>query len=149
GDREAVPIVIRRIAAQLNPPMRVHILPPIRIPKKKLLKRDELEKAVELAARKVANHGAILIVLDSDDDCPAKFGPALLQRANTVRSDIPCAVVLAKREFESWFLAAAESLRGRRGLPADLAAPADPEAIQGVRSGSAIGWQTVEDTAKR
>jgi hypothetical protein len=34
---------------------------------------------------------------------------------------------LAKREFEAWFLAAAPSLQGRRGLSANLALPDDPE----------------------
>jgi len=42
-------------------------------------------------------------------------------------------VVFAKREFEAWFLAAAESLRGQRGLPDDLAGPPDPEAIRGAK----------------
>jgi hypothetical protein len=49
------------------------------------------------------------------------------------RSDIPVSVVLAKREFEAWFLVAAESLRGQRGLPADLTGPPDPEAIRGAK----------------
>jgi hypothetical protein len=43
------------------------------------------------------------------------------------------AVVLAKKEYESWFLAAAQSLRGQRGLPADLATPATPESIRGAK----------------
>jgi hypothetical protein len=46
---------------------------------------------------------------------------------------VPIAVVLAKREYEAWFLAAAESLRGKRGLPDDLQPPDDPEAIQGAK----------------
>ncbi len=46
---------------------------------------------------------------------------------------MPLAVVLARSEFESWFIAAAESLRGRCGLPDDLEAPRDPEAIRGAK----------------
>jgi hypothetical protein len=46
---------------------------------------------------------------------------------------LPVAVVLAKREFESWFVAAAESLAGRVGLPADLQAPGAPESIRGAK----------------
>ncbi|MCO5167729.1 MAG: DUF4276 family protein [Planctomycetes bacterium] len=42
-------------------------------------------------------------------------------------------VVLATREFESWFLASAEALAGSRGLPTDLAAPEQPEAIRGAK----------------
>lgn len=69
----------------------------------------------------------VLVLLDADDDCPAELAPALLARARDARKDRPASVVLAKREFEAWFLAAAPSLRGRRGLAADLALPPDPE----------------------
>ena len=46
---------------------------------------------------------------------------------------MPIAVVLAKHEFEAWFLAAAESLRGERGLRSDIDPPSDPEAIRGAK----------------
>jgi hypothetical protein len=133
GEREAVAVIIRRVAAQLDPALAVYIPPPLRLPKSRLLKTGELERAVELSARRLAGQGAILLLLDSDDDCPAQLGPELFQRATVARSDIPLAVVIAKREFEAWFLAAAESLRGHRGLPHDLDPPADPEAIRGAK----------------
>lgn len=133
GDREAVPILVRRIAESLDPPALGRVLPPIRIPRGKLLKPGELERAVDLAGRQVVGGGATLIVLDSDDDCPATLGPELLKRAQDARHDVPVAVVLAKREFEAWFLAGAESLRGQRGLPNDLTAPVDPETVRGAK----------------
>jgi len=133
GDREAVPVVIRRLAEKLDPTMTVLIPPPIRIPKNKLIKAGELERAVELAARTTSRHGAVGIVLDGDDDCPAQIGPALLERATRVRRDLPTAVVIAKREFESWFLAAAESLAGHRGLNTNLDHPPEPEAVRGAK----------------
>ena len=36
-------------------------------------------------------------------------------------------------EFEAWFLAAAESLRGLRSLAPDLACPPDPEGVRGAK----------------
>jgi hypothetical protein len=72
-------------------------------------------------------------LVDSDDDCPAELGPELLSRAVATRSDMPISVVLAKREYEAWFIAAAESLRGWRGLPEDLEAPRAPEDIRGAK----------------
>lgn len=75
----------------------------------------------------------MLILLDSDEDCPAQLGPDLLRRVVSSRQDVPSAVVIAKREFESWLLAAAESLRGQRGLASDLASPSDAEAIAGAK----------------
>lgn len=115
GEVEAVPILVRRLVGHADPVLSVRLPQPIRIPKSKLIKAGELEKAVELAARKVAPGGAVLILVDSDDQCPARLGPELLSRAQKVRSDVPLTVVLAKREFEAWFLAAAESLHGRGG----------------------------------
>jgi hypothetical protein len=131
GDVEAVPIIVRRIAEQLVPPVVVQVSTPVRTPKSRLIKPVELERAVELAARR--GGGGVLVVLDSDDDCPAQLGPALLARAASVRNGLPVGVVLAKCEFEAWFIAAAQSLGGVLGLPVGLQAPAYPEGIRGAK----------------
>jgi len=75
----------------------------------------------------------VIIDCDWDAGCPATDGPALFKRAVAARGDIPIAVVLAKSEFEAWFLAGAESLRGKGGLSADLEPPPDPESIRGAK----------------
>jgi hypothetical protein len=133
GECESVPILIRRIARRLDPGLVVQIPHPVRVTKSKLLKPRELERAVDLAAMSVGGNGGILVILDSDDDCPAELAPGLLARAQTARGDLPSAVVLPNREFESWFLAAAQSLRGYGGFPEDLESPTDPEAIRGAK----------------
>ncbi|MEK6777611.1 MAG: DUF4276 family protein [bacterium] len=135
GECEAVPILVQRIAATIDPGFRPKVLPPLRIPASRLLKQGEIERSVTLAARKLQGQGGILIIVDCDWDgcCPAHEGPVLLQRAIAARSDLPIYVVLAKKEFEAWFLAAAESLRGKRGLPLDLQPPGDPENIRGAK----------------
>ena len=65
----------------------------------------------------------------------AELGPVLLERALQTHGNLPVAVVLAKCEFEAWFLAAAESIRGWRGLRNDIHSPDDPEAIRDAK-----GW---------
>jgi hypothetical protein len=93
--------------------------------------------------------GGVLVVLDSDDDCPAQAGPNLLTRAAAVRVGLPIAVVLAKHEFESWFIAAAESIAGQLGLPADLQSPNDPESIRGAKewlTGKMLGSRSYSPT---
>jgi hypothetical protein len=40
---------------------------------------------------------------------------------------------MAHREYEAWFLAAVESLRGQRGIRADASSPDDPEYARGAR----------------
>lgn len=134
GDVEAVPVLIRRIADDLYPELSI-VTHPTRVPRTKVVQIDQLEKTVGLTARKIGRQGAILIILDSDDDCPAKLGPELLQQVVNIRSDLPIAVVLAKCEFEAWFLAAAESLSGQRGLKNDLRSPSNPEGIRNAK-----GW---------
>ena len=133
GECEAVPILVRRIAQTLDVALAVSIHPVLRVPGSRLAKQGEIERTVELAARKNAGQGAILVLLDCDDGCPAEDAPALLKRATAARPDLPVSVVLAKREYEAWFLAAAESLRGQRGLPPDLVGPQEPEAIRGAK----------------
>ena len=49
------------------------------------------------------------------------------------RSDVRSTVVLANREFEAWFLASLESLRGVRGVSMDAAAPSEPDTIRGAK----------------
>ncbi|RKU37417.1 hypothetical protein C6496_10035 [Candidatus Poribacteria bacterium] len=133
GEVEAVPVLIRRVAAHLYPELAIIIPRPIRISRDKLLQAGGLEQWVEVVSVRVGTQGAIFVILDSDDDCPAELGPELLHRASRVQVGLPVAVVLAKCEFEAWFLAAAESLRGQRGLSDDVHSPHDPETIRGAK----------------
>jgi Domain of unknown function (DUF4276) len=133
GEIESVPILIRRIAHEIAPDLVVQLNRTVRVPKNKLILKSELERTVEIVARGVGPRGGILVLLDSDDECPAALGRDLLIRARQTRPHLPIRIVLAKREFEAWFLAAAESLRGRRGLANDLVSPVDPEAIRGAK----------------
>ena len=54
-----------------------------------------------------------------------------------MRSDRRIQVVLAQREYEAWFLAAADSIAGHRELRSDTTAPADPESVRDAK-----GWLT-------
>jgi hypothetical protein len=135
GECESVPILIRRIAQEIDPGFNPKILSPLRVPASRLLKEGEIERSVELAARKLQGRGGIFVIVDCDwqDGCPAQDGPVLLRRAIASREDLSISVILAKREFEAWFLAAAKSLRDKCGLPSDLTAPDKPEEIRGAK----------------
>ncbi len=59
----------------------------------------------------------ILILLDADDDCPRTIASALRARAKAAApTGCPIGVVVAKREYEAWFLAAFPSSRFRDAL---------------------------------
>jgi Domain of unknown function (DUF4276) len=144
GEVHAVPILVRRIAQALDPSLSVMVHPPFRVPRTKLVKPGELERTVTLAGRRAGRQGAILMILDSDDDCPARLAPEILARVRHARPDLPIGLVFAKREFEAWFLAAAESLRSQRGLAADLVGPVDPEEVRGAKE-----WLTARMSGSR
>lgn len=135
GEVAAVPILLRRIAADVGHWMGVE--EPIRISSGGFLNDIETQRRyVGLAANKAkARNGHVLIMLDCDQDvggkrsaCPAELGPRLLQQARSLRPDVPIFVALAHKEYESWFLAALRSLRGRHGIPETADPPVDPEA---------------------
>jgi len=133
GDVQAVPLLLRRLQQQWDPALHLNIRRPMRIGRYKLVKERELEGGIEAVARRLSTPRAILILIDAEDDCPKELAPELLARAETARSDIPVGVVFAKHEFEAWFLAAIESLAGRRGLPDELTPVRDPESIRDAK----------------
>jgi hypothetical protein len=53
--------------------------------------------------------------------------PSLQAIAQSEAAPIPCSLVLAHREYEAWFLASIESLRGKRGIRADAVSHSRPE----------------------
>jgi hypothetical protein len=133
GDVKAVPVVFRRVVEWQFPGLPMVLRDPFRVPRDKLKKDGELERTVEFVSRQLKGRRAILILIDSEGDCPATLAPSLLRRATEARRDLPIGVVLAKHEFENWFIAAASSIAGQRGLAPDLTSPAEPEAVQGAK----------------
>lgn len=117
GEVAALPVLLRRLSQWRGPPEGLDVLPPIRVNKDRFLNRsDEFSRHLQLAALKCGADGWVLILFDADDDCPADKGADVLARAQAIVPHRRVAVVLANREFEAWFIAAAESLNGCRGF---------------------------------
>lgn len=138
GEVRALPVLLRRLVSEIAPGLHVQIPPPIRIPKGSYMNRtSERERTIKLACLKAKNRNRsfILLLFDSDDDCPAETAPKILEDSISIRDDYSMALTLAKFEFEAWFLAAAVSLRGCRNLPNDLERPEFPENIRDAK-----GW---------
>ena len=133
GEVEAVPVLIRRVAAHLAPAVAVDVPRPHRRPRSSLVRMGELERYGHIALAGSPD-AYLLVLLDADKDCPAGLGPQLLDRVGTLRPS-RAAVVVAKCEYEAWFLASAASLEGRRGLRVSLEPPDDPEGIRDAK-----GW---------
>jgi Domain of unknown function (DUF4276) len=140
GEVTGLPKLLYRIAHQFSV-WDLRVPTPFRDPRGSLVAAGGIERAVDAQARRVDAAGGVLVLLDADDDCPANLGPSLLARARSARPDKLVSVVLPKREFEAWYLAAASSLGGRCGLPDNLVAPEDPEAIRDAK-----GWLSRQRT---
>jgi len=129
---ESVPVLLRRLGADRGR-HDVTIGKPVRVSRYKVVKSGELERAIELARRRHKGCDAIIVILDADDDCPKELAPELLERAHHTNPNVPISVVLAKSEFEAWFLGSLESLRGTRGIVDTAESPATPEDIRGAK----------------
>jgi len=138
GDVSSVPKLLHRIARDLLRGATIHVEKPIRVPKTKLVRpgrsssesevvEREVERSVDLAHRNLNRtrrddwHKLVLLLIDADEDCPARLAPRLL---GAMRQ--PAAVVLACREYETWFASAASSLT--RFLKLDSEPPQNAEA---------------------
>jgi hypothetical protein len=138
GEVAALPILLRRINAWRTPDVHLQALPPIRVHRDRFLNRDdEFRRHLLLAAAKCGESGWILVLLDADDACPAELGKQILERATAYVPHRRVSVVLANREYEAWFIAAAESLDGQRGFAFKPA-----EAIDAEGPRNAKGWIT-------
>lgn len=130
GEQESARILVRRVALELGLPQPEVVA--WRSKRHLIVRADELERSLTFLRNKLGVQGRVLVLLDSDDDCPAELGPELLERA-TKATDLRVGVVLANRECESWFLAAAPSLQALGVLRSDAVPPADPESVRGAK----------------
>lgn len=141
GEDASVPILLRRLCMELLAAQCPDVLRPIRIHRHKIVRKDELERAIQLALSKFQTTSSddavrlVLVLLDADEDAPCLLGPQLLQAARESRSDVDVACVVANVEYETWFVAAAESLSPDYLDLAGTIVPAEPE-----RARSAKAW---------
>lgn len=128
GEVESVPVLLRRLRPE------VEILRPIRVSRDKFINDEfEFSRVVKLAIAKAQPDGHVLVLLDSDDDCPVEVASKLSARLNKSFQGQSVAVVIANREFENWLIAGIDSLGGIRGIPETVESPGDPETIQGAK----------------
>ena len=126
GEVAAVPVLLRRLfaEAQCN---QIGVGHPIRRTQSQLRSKEGIQAGVGLALLQ-PECVAVVILFDGEDDCPKELAAKVRTWAHEAAAGTPCDVVIAYREYETWFLAALDSLRGRHGIHADATAPADPEA---------------------
>lgn len=136
GEYESVRTLIERVWIEHLGGEYVEVLRPIRRSRNDLAREDGVKRAVGLALSKLAitspqdDPGVVLILLDADEDLPCKLAPQILEWAQRVHPKADIACVLANVEYETWFVAAAESLQEYLDLRQDEVIPANPERLR-------------------
>ena len=144
GEEAALPLLLRRISSEFLQ-IPVEILKPIRQHRHSLVSQgqvrpSELARALRLAELKlrIADSTAtplILVLIDGDADPGCVLGPALQHAAEECAGHLNISCVVACVEFETWFVAAAESLTRFLDFDTTVDPPRDPE-----RTRSGKGW---------
>lgn len=133
GEVQAFPVLLRRLTAELGIPGYA-IGRPIRGYRSDLVNEERLRARIGLAKRQPGCR-AIIALFDADDDCPKELVPTVTEWARRESGPIPCQIVLANREYESWFIAGLEHLARdeSRGLRPDAPSPVNPEALRDAK----------------
>ncbi|WAE75505.1 DUF4276 family protein [Streptomonospora nanhaiensis] len=106
----------------------VEVTQPLRLAPAKMRKLEELAKAIRFQSARVRDRGGVLVLRDgdgSDITCPVELAASFAPEPDLVT--VPVEIVIARHEYEAWFLAAAESLRSHPSVHDDAQAPEDPE----------------------
>ena len=132
GEEQAAPVLVRHIARAcgFHTPIKCHVR---RVTKSQLVRSRELQRVVEALTRQIGRRQPILILLDADEHCPTELAANPMTRAKAEHADVTISIVVAKQEYEAWFLAAANSSAGQRGLAERLNPPGDPESVRGAK----------------
>ncbi|MGI4788377.1 MAG: DUF4276 family protein [Janthinobacterium lividum] len=86
--------------------------------------------------------GAVLVLMDADKKCPVRLATDFSQRVHAIGVRFPVVIVIAKCEYETWFLASLETvvdapMESKLDLPIGLTYPGEVEGFAGVK-----GWIT-------
>jgi hypothetical protein len=139
GELDAARLLIGRLWRDLALP-DIYWEKPIRAARGSLHHRITVERMCELL-RSQRRCDAALILRDADnnEDCPATNGPLTASWIAALNLPFPTAVVLARREFEAWFLPCMKSMTGKKirdGLQLQTTPTwtGDPEEVRGAKA---------------
>ena len=110
GDQPAIGVILRRLPGSHEDLVQVQVGEVYNAHGRgNLTRADGIERFFRFSA---LGHDAVLVVLDSDQDCPLTLAADLAARMKACALGVPAAVVCANHAFESWFLADLASVRG-------------------------------------
>ena len=136
GKIEAIRPLIYNIVASQNGLVYPTIMRPYRISWGSLVNRpEELTRSAQVVLLEGGPSSRLLVLLDADERCPALLGPELLQHLIGRFPETLVSVSVADWEYESWFIASAESIAEYVGGTLESEVPDNIEVIQNAK-----GW---------
>ena len=136
GEEAALRPLIENIIASSAGAVYPRIMRPVRAHWGSMVdKADDLERYAENALQAGGPDARLLVLLDADDRCPAEIGPRLRQQLVARFPNNLVSVNIANREYESWFIASAESIASRMGAANPFGVPQNIEEIRAAK-----GW---------
>lgn len=128
GEVTAVPLLLRRILTHLER-YDVQIARPKNANGRgNLTKEGGLERFVTYAWKE-PDCGAILVLLDAENECPKIIAREFSTRVEAMGVIFPVVIVVAKRMYETWIIASISSMAGRLDLPRGIVPPPDAEEV--------------------
>lgn len=138
GEVSCVEILLKRIGKELLGGISVTIADrPLLLPRDKFLNPTDLHAKLKIAAGNLRDRrfqwlrdqgwrSFVLVLRDTDGEFPCVLGPKILEIAQDVGLPLDVSCVVAHHEYETWFVASADSLSEFLDL-AGHPAPLDPE----------------------
>ena len=131
GDVQALPVLLRKILYERLSRYDIQVTKPKNSNGRgKLLKR--FESYLEYAAIE-PRCGAILVLIDADDDCPVELARGLVGRCTAVAIGKPAVVVCATREYEAWILASLDTVKGQSKISESASFTGDVENLRELK----------------
>jgi Domain of unknown function (DUF4276) len=133
GEVGSIRILLDRIWRELLGGDYVEVLRPVKAPSGQLLNREGVQRFVAYAVKNLSDQrpsddpALVLLLIDADERCPARLGPELLAHAREAGFSVDVTCVVVNLEYETWFVAAAESLTQYLDLSDEFLASELPE----------------------
>jgi len=128
GEVTAVPVLLTKILWQL-PRYDIQVARPKSANGRgNLTKEGGLEKFIRYSWKE-RDCGEIVVLLDADKECPLSLAQDLTRRVEAIGVLFPVVIVVAKRMYETWFLASIATIAGHLDLPNDLIPPPNVEDV--------------------
>lgn len=131
GDKKALPVLLHRLL-QAREHGSLGVAEPKKAGSQETL-RSDFERFLNYVRRERDCAGLFILVDTDRDACPFTLAQNLSQRARQAGLPFPTAIVCPHSEYETWFLASLDTVRGHCNLPAALTYEQPVENKRGVK----------------